>query len=473
MFDRLSSSIQRALAGLGSRRTLTDAHLQPALRELRRALLEADVPLEVARPFLERVGERARGAERVSGVQAQQQIVAAVHEELVALLGPVDTRLPRRAGAPAVLLVLGLQGSGKTTSVAKLAHHAAQRGKRKPLLVAADLARPAAEAQLRVLAEAAEVPVFGASDARQSRLRGLLRGPLSPAEVCQQGVARAAELGCDLVLLDTAGRLHVDDQLMEELREVARLTQPDQCLLVCDALSGQDAVRSARAFSRAVELSGVILTKTDGDARGGAALSVKAIVGRPIKFLGTGEKLADLEPLRPEGLASRILGQGDVVELVRLAREHNAQPAESAAERLQRGELDFEDFLAQLRALRRMGLRRVLGLLPGLPGAAALPAQVTGEELGPIEAMICSMTAQERRHPELLSQRGGGRRRRRIAEGAGRRVREVNDLIKQFKQTQGLLRALAGAKQVPRAPRPAKPPAARRRRKARRRRRKR
>ena len=470
MFDRLSSSIQRALADLGSRRTLSDAQLQPVLRELRRALLEADVPLEVARPFLARVGERVRGALRIAGVEPRHQVVAAVHDELVALLGPVDTRLPRREGAPAVVLVLGLQGSGKTTSVAKLARYAAQRAGRKPLLVAADLARPAAEAQLRVLAESINVPVFGASDAPPGRLRGLLGRGLSPAEVCRRGIARAAELGSDLVLLDSAGRLHADEALMAELREVARLARPDEALLVCDALSGQDALRSARAFAQAVPLSGVILTKAEGDARGGAALAVKSITGQPIKFLGTGERLSDLEPLRPEGLASQILGQGDVVELVRLAKEHAPEPAESALERLRRGELDFEDFLAQLRALRRMGLRRVLGLLPGLPGGAALPA-VDEEDLAPIEALICSMTRAERRRPELLSARGGGRRRRRIAEGAGRSVGEVNELIKRFKQTQGLLRGLAGAKAPARTV--ARSPAGGRRRKGRRRRRRR
>ncbi|MGE0707253.1 MAG: signal recognition particle protein [Planctomycetota bacterium] len=441
--DRLTESLQRALGRFAPARELTDAHLDEGLREVRRALLEADVPLEVLRPFLERVRAKARGARTIPGVQPAQQVVAAVHEELVALLGPVDTRLPQGTPArPGVLLVLGLQGTGKTTSCAKLAAWLAARG-RRPLLVAADLQRPAAALQLAVLAEQAGVPVFRAEDVERRGLRRLLGGELHPAAVCEQGIARAQATGRDLVILDTAGRLHVDDALLAELREVARVARPDRRLLVVDAMSGQDALRSAAAFRAAVDFDGVLLSKADGDARGGAALAVKALTGRPIQFLGVGERLADLEELRPEGLASRILGMGDVVRLVELAREQvDPRQAEDAAERLRRGQLDFEDFLAQLRAVQRIGLRRVLGLLPGM---GALGQQLDGSELARVEAIICSMTREERRAPQLLSGPRAGKRRRRIAHGSGRRVQEVNRLLKDWKQMQRALRGLRRA----------------------------
>ena len=439
MFDRLSEPFQRALQR-ASHSTLTDDDLEVAFRELRRDLLEADVPLEVVRPFLDRVGERARGVRRLAGIAPTEQLTAAVHDELVRLLGPVDTRLPTASpDRPAVILLLGLQGSGKTTTAAKLARYALKRG-RHPLLVAADLQRPAAAEQLTVLAESIEVPVFAASDVQRSRLGTLLGRTLTPAEVCRQGIAQAAATQRDLVILDTAGRLHADEALLDELRDVAQVTRPDQAWLVCDAMSGQDALRSARAFSQAVDFGGVILTKTDGDARGGAALAVKAITGQPIKFLGSGEKLDGLEAVRPEGLASRILGRGDVSRLVELAREHvDVAQAERSKARLLRGELDFNDYLDQLQATQAIGLKRLLGLMPGM---GALRHQVSDDALAPLQSMIRSMTPTERKDPALLSGRTGGRRRRRIARGAGRRVQDVNRMLKEFKQARRLVASL-------------------------------
>jgi len=438
MFDRLSHSLQRAFQRLSPGGKLSEAHLREGLREIRLALLEADVPLEVVRPLLERVHAKALGALELPGVQPTQQVIAAMHDELVALLGPVDTRILAAIDRPTVILLLGLQGTGKTTTAAKLARYLKRTKRRSPLLVAADLQRPAAAEQLTVLAASIDVPVFRSQDARQGTLGGLLRRHLSPAEVCRQGIAEAAARGHDVVILDTAGRLHVDAALMNELRQVREVARPDRCLLVCDAMTGQDALRSARAFHQAVPLDGVILSKTDGDTRGGAALAVKALTGKPIVFLGTGEKLDDLEELRPEGLASRILGKGDAVRLVHLAKQHvDEDRAARAATRLQRGKLDLEDFLEQLRALQRMGFKRVLGLLPGM---GALREQVDGEALKRIEAMLCSMTREERRRPHLLSGRTGGGRRRRIARGSGHRVQEVNRFVRDFKKMQRLLR---------------------------------
>lgn len=435
MFAHLTRAITGALSRFNSSTVLGEADLAEGLREIRRALLEADVSLELVGPFLERVRTAALGSTRVPGVQAGQQVVAEVHQALVDLLGPVDTRIPAAQGAePTVVLVMGLQGSGKTTSCAKLASWLARKKQRRPLLVAADLQRPAAEAQLRVLAAQAGLPVIGEGDLPPRGLLARWSGAPRVVEVCRAGVARARAEGRDLVVIDTAGRLHVDEALMTELQQVVVATRPSHRLLVCDALSGQDALRAARAFGDRIGVDGVVLTKLDGDARGGAALSVKAATGAPLQFLGTGERLDDIEPHDPRAMADRILDRGDVVRLVELARE-NADQAQAgrSLDRLRAGKLGFDDLLAQLRTVQRIGLGRLLALLPG---GSALAEHAQGPELARVAAIIGSMTPRERRDPSLLGGTGGGRRRRRIAAGSGRPVQEVNRLVREFKQLQ-------------------------------------
>jgi signal recognition particle subunit SRP54 len=428
MFDGLSQRLQGIFRRLRGEGALSERTLQEGLREIRLALLEADVHVDVARRFLEGVRGRAAGAQVLASLNATQQLVGIVHEELTALLGgsAAPWRVP--SGTPATILLVGLQGAGKTTTAHKLALWVRRAG-RVPMLVAADWRRPAAAEQLQALARASGVPVWAP------------RGPLDAAAQVRGSREQARAVGCDLVLIDTAGRLHVDDELMAELEALKRAAKPAEVFLVADAMTGQDAVRSAEEFHRRVGLTGAILSKLDGDARGGAALSLRGSLGVPIRFVGTGEKAEALEPFHAERMASRILGMGDVLTLVERAQEaFEEKEAEEAARRLRRNEFTLEDFRDHLRKLRRLGsLEQLVGMLPGagaLLERAGTPAE---EDLVAVQSILDSMTAEERRRPEILD----GSRRRRIALGSGRKVPEVNRLLKQYLQMKRMLKTLS------------------------------
>ncbi|MFQ5653675.1 MAG: signal recognition particle protein [Planctomycetota bacterium] len=427
MLENLTRRFTDIFAGLRGRK-ISERNVRDTVREIRRALLEADVALPVVREFETRVIEAAIGTEVVEGVDSGQQFVKVVNDELAALMGPVDPEIEWRKKGPTVLLLAGLQGSGKTTTCAKLARFLATRKKRRPLMVAADIQRPAAIEQLKVLGRTLDIPVFHEPG-------------LTPPQICARAVKEAPSMGCDTVLLDTAGRLHIDDALMSELKKIARKTAPEEIFLVCDAMTGQDAVNSAREFNEALELTGVILTKLDGDARGGAALSVKAITGKPIKFVGVGEKLDRLEEFHPDRMASRILGMGDVVGLVdRAQAELDQDEQQRMQEKILEATFNLEDFLGQLRQIKKLGsLRDLLGHLPGL-GAQVDQLDLQGNEIEVVESIIQSMTRQERRRPEILNTS----RRKRIAAGCGRALGDVNDLLKQFKVMKGMMDEMAG-----------------------------
>jgi signal recognition particle subunit SRP54 len=429
MFDSLQDNLSNAFKTLRGKAKLSEGNMREGLGAVEQALLEADVSYQVVKDFMARVTEQAVGERVLKSLNPTQQVVGIVHQELIGLMGPVDHSLHLRGDLP-VIMLCGLQGSGKTTSTGKLAKLLTQRGK-KPLLVAADLQRPAAIRQLHVLGEQIGVPVYseeGAADA---------------VKVCQNGVQQARKLGADVVILDTAGRLHVDQELMDELTRVDRRIQPTQVYLVVDAMTGQDAVNSAKAFNEALELDGVIMTKLDGDARGGAALSVKQITGVPIKFIGTGEHLDALEEFHPERLAGRILGMGDVLSLVEQAQQKLDQDEMAKAEaRLKQGQFTLDDFRSQMKQIRRMGpLTKLMGLIPGMGGMTqALNGMDPEKDFSRLGGIIDAMTPDERRNPKLIDQS----RRRRIAAGAGVQPNEVNDLVKQFDGMAALMKGIAG-----------------------------
>jgi signal recognition particle subunit SRP54 len=428
MFDALTDRLQGVMQGLKGHGKLTAEDVDAAMREIRLALLEADVNFKVVREFVGHVKERALGAEVMESLTPAQQVIKIVNEELVRLMGSGDSRLAFSAHPPTVVLMAGLQGSGKTTTSAKLAKLLKKDGKR-PVLIAADVYRPAAIDQLVTLAGRVEVPVYApGADA-------------DPVDIARDGVAYARQHG-DVAIIDTAGRLHVDEELMGELARIRDAVKPHNILLVVDAMTGQDAVTAADEFRQRVDLDGVVLTKLDGDARGGAALSVRAVTGKPIKFASTGEKLGDFDAFHPDRMASRILGMGDVLSLIEKAEESldEKQAAEMEA-RLRRAEFTFEDFLEQLKQVRKMGsLSSIMGMLPGMPGMKQLKnVQVDDRQIDRIEAMIFSMTPQERRHPDVID----GSRRQRIARGSGTSVQDVNQLLKQYREMQKMLKALS------------------------------
>lgn len=426
MLEALQHRLAEVFRRLAGRGVLRPEDVDAALREVRLALLEADVHVQVVREFVSRVREAAVGREVWKSLTPAQQVVQVVYEELVRLLGGEHRELVPAPKPPTVVLLCGLHGTGKTTQAAKLALHLRKRG-RRPLLVAADLQRPAAVRQLQVVGERAGVPVF-------------VGGSQDPAGVAREAVQHARAQGFDFVVVDTAGRVHVDDELMEELRRVRQASGAHYSLLVVDAMTGQEAVRVARRFHEALGIDGVILTKLDGDARGGAALSVAATVGRPVLFVGTGERLEAFEPFHPDRMASRILGMGDVLTLVERARE--AVDAERAAElerKLRRAEFTLEDFREQLRQVRRMGpLDSLLDLIPGMSRLRGRPAELEERELKRMEAILDSMTPQERRDPSILN----ASRKRRIARGSGTTVQDVNRLLKQFEEAKRMMREL-------------------------------
>jgi signal recognition particle subunit SRP54 len=424
MFDALSDRFDTIFKHLRSRGRLGEKEVDEVLREIRLALLEADVNFRVVKGVVARIKEKAVGLDLAKSLSPAQQIIKIVHEELVNTLGGENLKITYASKPPTVLLLAGLQGSGKTTTAGKLARWFKQQG-RHPLLVGADLQRPAAVEQLRVLGKQVDVPVFSEQ--------------ADPVDVAREGVEEAQRLGRDVLIVDTAGRLHVDAEMMDQVRDISGAVQPDYTFLVVDAMTGQDAVNVAESFHATLELDGVILTKLDGDARGGAALSVKEVVGRPIAFASTGEKLGDFEPFYPDRMASRILGMGDVLTLIEKAEEaFDQEEAAKAAEKLQKGEFTLEDFLEQMQQVKKMGpLQNLIGMLPGIPKELK-KAEIDDSEIARIEAIIRSMTPQERREPQLIN----GSRRLRIANGSGMTTTEVNQLLKQFKEVQKMMKML-------------------------------
>jgi signal recognition particle subunit SRP54 len=430
MFDTLSERLRKTLSTLTGRGRVTEADVDVAMREVRLALLEADVNFKVVRDFVARVRERAVGAEVLESLTAGQQVIGIVNEELTALLSAGD-RTFHLQGNPAVVALVGLQGSGKTTSAAKLARHIVKLG-RRPMLVAADPYRPAAVDQLQTLGKALDLPVYRAQQGT------------SVVDIARQGVEAAKRQTRDTVLLDTAGRLTVDEALMQEIAQLAETVKPIETLLVVDAMTGQEAVTVAQAFAAAVPLTGLILTKIDGDARGGAALSISAVTGLPVKFLGTGEKTDALELFHPDRLAGRILGMGDIVTLVERAQESfDQQQAERIEEKLRKASFTLEDMLDSMQQVQKMGpLGNIVGMIPGLGGLAGeAQAAVDRGELRRTEAIIRAMTPRERRDPTVLN----GSRRRRIAAGSGTSLTDVNRLVKQFGEMQKVMKQFASS----------------------------
>jgi signal recognition particle subunit SRP54 len=429
VFDTLSDRLQGALGDLRKRGTLDEESISRAMREIRLALLEADVNLEVVKDFTARVRERAMGQDVLKSVTPGQQVVKIVHDELTALMGTGGSRIVFTSKQPTVILLAGLQGSGKTTAAAKLALLLRKDGK-QPALVAADLQRPAAIDQLEQLGRQIQVPVY--SEERRD-----------PVAAVRDGLARAQADGRDTVILDTAGRLHVDEDLMDELGRVRKESKPHNVLLVLDSMTGQEAVRVAQSFQEHVAFDGVVLTKLDGDARGGAALSVKAVTGRPIKLVSVGEKLDQLEYFHPDRMASRILGMGDVLSLVEKAEQAIEEDEQEAMEaRIRKGQFTFDDFLSAQRMLRKMGpLQGVLKLLPGV-GSQLKDVNIDENELKRVEAIVLSMTPQERSTPHLID----GKRRLRIANGSGTNVPQVNRLLEARKQMEKMMKGMSKGK---------------------------
>lgn len=432
MFEGITDNLKSALSFV-NRGRLTETSIREGMQTVRQALLEADVNYDVAQNFIERVTERAIGDDVLKSLSPTEQIIGIVNQELIDLMGPVDHSLHFVKGSITVLMMCGLQGAGKTTTCGKLAKLLQSEG-RKPLLVAADLQRPAAIEQLRVVGEQVGVPVHTEDPADST-----------PLKVCQNGVAKAKKEGADVVILDTAGRLHVDDELMNELEQIDRRVQPHQILLVCDAMTGQDAVNSAKVFNDALELDGVILTKLDGDTRGGAALSVKEVTGVPIKFIGVGEQLDKLELFHPDRMASRILGMGDVVTLFEKAQEQiTEEEMEDAQQKMSEGKFTLVDFQKQMRMVKRMGsVKDIMKMIPGLGGmsdALSASGEDPEKELKRVDGIINSMTEYEREHPTKIDRS----RRNRIAAGCGVEPSEVNALLKQFGEMATMMKRMSG-----------------------------
>jgi signal recognition particle subunit SRP54 len=428
MFDTLTDRLGATFTRLRGKGKLNESDVTDALRDVRLALLEADVNVAVVKSFLGRVKERSVGAEVTKSLTPGQQVIKIVHEELKTTLGE-EAPLARPAAPPLVVLMVGLQGSGKTTSAAKLAMHLKGKG-RRPLLVAADLQRPAAIDQLETLGGRIGVPVYVDRSAK-------------PPKLVKSALRHAREDGNNVVIIDTAGRLQIDQDLMKELAAVRKASDPDEVLLVVDAMTGQEAVNVAQGFLDQTDLTGLVLTKLDGDARGGAAISAREVTGRPIKFVGVGEGMGDLDVFHPDRMADRILGMGDVLTLIEKAEEaYDAEDAEKAAEKMLSATFDLEDFLEQFQQLRKMGpLQSLVKMLPGA-GQMLRDVQIDDRDLNRVEAIIRSMTPAERRNPKLLN----GSRKRRIAKGSGTLPRDVNRVLKQFAEAQKMMKAMASGK---------------------------
>jgi signal recognition particle subunit SRP54 len=428
MFESLSEKLSRTFKKLRGQGRLTEKNIEEALKEVRMALLEADVNYKVVKKFVEDIRHSAMGQEVLESLTPGQQVIKIVHEELIRLMGGTRQELNLTGRSPFTLMLVGLQGSGKTTTAGKLALHLRKKG-RNPYLVPADIYRPAAIEQLKKLGSQLGIPVHDTDKNRK------------PEDTCQEALARAGTAGADILIIDTAGRLHIDDELMAELVRIKQRVSPTEILLVADAMTGQDAVNVAKHFNDLLDISGVILTKMEGDARGGAALSVKAVTDKPIKFIGVGEKLDALEPFFPDRLASRILGMGDMLSLIEKAQEEfDEKEAQKLARKLKKREFDLEDFLGQLRQLKKLGsLEQIMSMIPGLGQLKQLKNMKPDEkELGRVEAIINSMTKEERGNYKLIN----GSRRRRIALGSGTTIQDVNRLLKNFAQTKKMMENL-------------------------------
>ena len=433
MFDQLSERLQSTLSDVRSRGKLTESDVDSAMREIRLALLEADVNFKVVKNFTKTVKERCLGADVLESLNPGQQVVKIVNEELTALMGGAGRDLVFAPSPPTVILMAGLQGSGKTTACAKLARHLAEGGKRQVALAACDVYRPAAIEQLVTVGKRAGATVYE---------RGT---DVDPVEIAEWALKRAKDEGKDVLIIDTAGRLHLDQELMEELARIRKKTRPHNVLLVVDAMTGQDAVAVAEAFAEVAEFDGILMTKLDGDARGGAALSVRAVTGKPVIYASTGEKIEDLERFHPDRMAGRILGMGDVLSLIEKAEEQVTEDeAEVLRQKMLKSQFTLEDFLKQMRQVRKMGpLGNLIGMLPGMGKLKSqLPTDVDESELDRVEAIILSMTPEERANPEIIK----GSRRKRIAAGSGTKIQQVNNLVKQFDQMQRLMKQVAGGK---------------------------
>lgn len=433
MFQQLTGHFEDLFRKLKGHGKLTAENIAETSREVRRILLEADVHFKVAKDFVEAVEKKAVGAEVLTSITPAQQMIKIVHEQLTLLLGGNDTPMRESSIPPAVIMVVGLQGTGKTTFCGKLAKFLKAKG-RRPLLVAADLQRPAAIEQLRIVAEAAGAGFFS-------------RPNTTPLEVCKAAITEARQRMLDIAILDTAGRLHVDDELMQELVNIKKNLKPHEILFVADGMTGQDAVNTAQAFLQRLDFTGVVLTKMDGDARGGAALSIKAITSKPIKFISTGEKLDALEKFHPERIASRILGRGDIITLVEKAQQAvDQEKMRKMEEKLRRAEFTLEDFYDQLQSVKKMGpLNQLVGMMPGLGGKIPKDVEVDEKALVRVEAIIQSMTPAERQRPQILN----GSRRLRIAKGSGNSVQEVNRLLKQYEMMKKMMKQIGGRKGRP------------------------
>ena len=427
-FESLSEKLSASFKKLRGKGRLSEQDVKEAMREVRMALLEADVSYKIVKDFVKKVTERCVGADVLESLSPAQMVIKIVNEELIALMGSESVKLNIGSKSPSVVMLVGLQGAGKTTNGAKLAAYMRKQGKR-PLLVACDVYRPAAIKQLETVGAQLDLPVFQ-------------MGQGNPVEIAKAGIAHAKKYGNDLVFLDTAGRLHIDEQLMDELRNIKAATEPAEIMLVVDAMTGQDAVNAATAFDEALGVDGIMLTKLDGDARGGAALSVKAATGKPIKFAGTGEKLDQIEVFHPERMASRILGMGDVLTLIEKAEQSlDEKKAKELEEKLRANKFTLADFYDQLVQLKSMGsMQDILGMLPGVDAKALAGASVDEKAMARTEAIILSMTPKERENPGII----GNSRKKRIAAGSGTQVVDVNRLLKQFEAMQKMIKQVNG-----------------------------
>ncbi len=427
-FEGLSEKLSSAFKKLKNKGKLNESDVKQAMREVRMALLEADVNYKVAKDFTNKVTERAVGSAVMESLTPAQMVIKIVNEELTNLMGGQSARINFASKPPTVIMLCGLQGSGKTTHAGKLAKLFKSQG-RRPLLAACDIYRPAAIEQLKVVGSKADVPVFE-------------MGTENPVKIAKEAVRHAKDYGNDVVILDTAGRLHIDEVLMEELQDVKNAVEPDEILLVIDSMTGQDAVNVAKSFNDLLEITGVILTKLDGDTRGGAALSVKAVTGKPIKFSGTGEKLSDIEPFHPDRMANRILGMGDVLTLIEEAESKlDKKQAEQLARKIRNNKMDFNDLLSQFEQIKKMGpIKGILAKLPGMDNKKLDNMDVNERQIDWTQAIILSMTPEERSNPSLIN----ASRKRRIAVGAGKKVEDVNRLIKQLDQMQKMVKQMNG-----------------------------
>ena len=430
MFDNLSERLERSFKILKGEGRITEINVAETLKDVRRALLDADVNYKVAKSFTDQVKAKALGQNVLTAVKPGQLLVKIVHDELAQLMGGQATDINLK-GRPAVILMAGLNGAGKTTLSGKLALLLKNKRNRKPLLVACDVYRPAAVEQLRVLAEQIEVPIYMNLECKD------------PVQIAREGIHEAKAKGYDTVIVDTAGRLAIDEELMQEIAAIKEAAQPDETLFVVDAMTGQDAVNTAKEFNERLDFDGVVLTKLDGDTRGGAALSIRTVVDKPIKFVGTGEKMEALDVFHPERMADRILGMGDIVSLVERAQEqYDEKEAQRLQRRIQKNQFDFNDFLAQIQQIKKMGnLKDLASMIPGV-GKALKDVDIDDDAFKGIEAIILSMTPKERQRPEILNQS----RKMRIAKGSGTSIQEVNRLVKQFDQTRKMMKMMTGSK---------------------------